>query len=972
MGCSDILTNESCQNQLSILQELNSFRDYLQNFDYDSVIEELQNRLVDNHEFIFGGEPLSSNFSTLKGIQDYVRGLEFRIDNIISGTSGAINWDELIHDGEVILDKDVIKNSTSIIDAIIKINNYLNTVQDLLNVVSLSVDEDNERIIINQSVGTSKGSVPVSATIDDGVGDPNVQLETINGTVNFNFHNLKGNGIENIEGTTSAEDSGINKYFITLSNGDVKTLEIRNGSKGEAGDSAVYNPDDPDTPDFVMANTLGTSTTKAITQKTITNEINAINKIVTNKVDVIWTTGRYMHPGNDPSIIMSDSVTRISAPIPVNTGDRIRVGTYELLEHTFTVIAFLQAENQVDNWSKKVGINDYGQDTFHTVSWTANADGYVVVSGVAEGMTLEIIPTTAKLTVLQEDVDNLKERAKGFFDNWTWNVGNLHPNNAAVKPDKTWQRYSSFVTMNKGDKLVVRTYYNTNGTYTIIARQDTGKIHSTTSQDTPGTYLTKIYTSPEDNIKVRVCVYVGDGTQDYPIKDDYSAVIYRANASVTRQDFENSMDTETILPDYWKEYLPERVTTIKNNITSVGVDSFIFITDTHPVENNNRSALVIDYLLKNTPVCKTIFGGDVCATGTITTPYQNRLVKGMKKQEVIANAAKKRGWYLPIRGNHDFFENSTTVYGENLTETTAYLKSQVEAFGIKFGDNSTGCYYYLDNPESKIRFILIDTECGSPGGRLRLTKVQLAWIIDTIANSPYDVIIIGHVPATNRFSTSDESSDDALECLRNVILAANNKQGPSNVAYTSRDDSEQKGDAVPYDFHLWSKKVLFYLNGHNHCDNQSYHNGIPFITTMCDKSDNHEFSPFCENTILHTNYKPKNDPGEQAMDVVIIPSNHNTVIMRRVGFGFDRIFHIGEVKLSVGETRELTSSILTANSWTASNCDVGQVVSGVWPTPEISYASVSNGVVEALAPGEAFVFAEDANHNKEFWAVTVE
>lgn len=49
------------------------------------------------------------------------------------------------------------------------------------------------------------------------------------------------------------------------------------GPQGPQGDSAVYDPSDPDTPDFVMANTTGQSTTKAMTQKAVTDAINAIS-----------------------------------------------------------------------------------------------------------------------------------------------------------------------------------------------------------------------------------------------------------------------------------------------------------------------------------------------------------------------------------------------------------------------------------------------------------------------------------------------------------------------------------------------------------------------------------------------------------------------------------------------------------------------------------------------------------------------
>jgi hypothetical protein len=55
----------------------------------------------------------------------------------------------------------------------------------------------------------------------------------------------------------------------------LEALKVK-GDKGDKGDSAVYNPDDPDTPDFEMASTTGQSTTKAMTQKAVTDELRRV------------------------------------------------------------------------------------------------------------------------------------------------------------------------------------------------------------------------------------------------------------------------------------------------------------------------------------------------------------------------------------------------------------------------------------------------------------------------------------------------------------------------------------------------------------------------------------------------------------------------------------------------------------------------------------------------------------------------
>lgn len=92
-----------------------------------------------------------------------------------------------------------------------------------------------------------------------------VTLEVRNGS--------RGNGIASSSEVLSPEDGGVNTHTITDTDGNEHVFHTRNGSKGDKGDqgdSAVYNPDDPDTPDFEMASTTGQSTTKAMTQKAVT------------------------------------------------------------------------------------------------------------------------------------------------------------------------------------------------------------------------------------------------------------------------------------------------------------------------------------------------------------------------------------------------------------------------------------------------------------------------------------------------------------------------------------------------------------------------------------------------------------------------------------------------------------------------------------------------------------------------------
>lgn len=94
-------------------------------------------------------------------------------------------------------------------------------------------------------------SAVAEPTIADDGGNPSASVDFNDGEMAFAFKNLK-------------------LRFSDLTPEERATLK---GDKGDQGDSAVYDPSSPDAPDFEMANTTGQSTTKAMTQKAVTDEL---------------------------------------------------------------------------------------------------------------------------------------------------------------------------------------------------------------------------------------------------------------------------------------------------------------------------------------------------------------------------------------------------------------------------------------------------------------------------------------------------------------------------------------------------------------------------------------------------------------------------------------------------------------------------------------------------------------------------
>lgn len=145
----------------------------------------------------------------------------------------------------------------------------------------------------------------VHVDIVPGYGEPYAESIYEDGVLTITIHNIEGNGITDITTDSQEGDEAVNTVTIkTGANPEGVVLEVRNGSKGNTGsvgprgpqgDSAVYDPSSPDVPDFVMANTTGQSTTKAMTQKAVTDELTnteeiSLGSIYTNSFCIISNT----------------------------------------------------------------------------------------------------------------------------------------------------------------------------------------------------------------------------------------------------------------------------------------------------------------------------------------------------------------------------------------------------------------------------------------------------------------------------------------------------------------------------------------------------------------------------------------------------------------------------------------------------------------------------------------------------------
>jgi len=154
---------------------------------------------------------------------------------------------------------------------------------------TISLKNSNDEIVTFSSDDIIQSFIDVNNIEDITVVESNVDGGANNITIEFTDPNTPdkqfsvynghtgstGNGIQSITEVRSALDGGDNVITVNYTNGNTATLHTKNGSKGTQGDTAVFDPTDPSAPTFVMANNIGNSTTKSMTQKAITDITNA-------------------------------------------------------------------------------------------------------------------------------------------------------------------------------------------------------------------------------------------------------------------------------------------------------------------------------------------------------------------------------------------------------------------------------------------------------------------------------------------------------------------------------------------------------------------------------------------------------------------------------------------------------------------------------------------------------------------------
>ena len=412
--------------------------------------------------------------------------------------------------------------------------------------------------------------------------------------------------------------------------------------------------------------------------------------------------------------------------------------------------------------------------------------------------------------------------------------------------------------------------------------------------------------------------------------------------------------------NYYNDYLNDKVKSFTKNYLEGNTinDSFVFLTDSHVTTNYGQSGKIVKSLFEKSFIYKCIFGGDVCSVqNTQSTADEVALFN-----KFIEGPIKSNGKLYNVKGNHDFYNRMDSLpvsapYNQYINDGADIVKNE---------SSENGCYYYFDNKIAKIRYIVYDSHEGVTGYQ-NVSNAQIKWLVEeafmTTPNG-YNVILIGHIPFIPLLDSLNENTEGTqahkLDALITLCDAAKNHLKNITLA------------GETYDFTNFKGELIMCLSGHEHMDIQTYINGLLFVTTANDsKYDDQRYSPF----YLGTELKEANSIKEQLMDVVTVKGNEK-ILFQRIGIGYDRDFNLNPITLSVGGTRQLSTSLAVV-SWVSNDCARSEnnrfnPSNNTWSYSSNICSVSSSGLVTGLASGEAFVFADDANHNKEFFYIKVE
>ena len=316
---------------------------------------------------------------------------------------------------------------------------------------------------------------------------------------------------------------------------------------------------------------------------------------------------------------------------------------------------------------------------------------------------------------------------------------------------------------------------------------------------------------------------------------------------------ENDTDNEA-LPAYWKTYLDNKISTLKELDKQIGIHgfSFVFITDPHWHDNIKNSPKLIKYIVDNSATKRVICGGDILTVNSSISEAMN-VLNSWRDETKDLNM-------INVFGNHDNNSNSGNDQSLWIGYDRWYgsvLQSIEKMVTFWSSDKKSFC---IDDKAQKVRNIFLNT--GYDQGEC-FDASQQEWLKKILSNmeSGWKAIIFQH-----------------------IYFESATKDIPELAPHTAGAIIKEVIDSQYVDMKNNDNELIAIISGHVHRDYMmKTANGYPIITTTCDAYGNQAAFYDPDNTV-----RERGTVTEQAFDVFHIDTETQKIYMTRIGAGSDR------------------------------------------------------------------------------------
>lgn len=452
------------------------------------------------------------------------------------------------------------------------------------------------------------------------------------------------------------------------------------------------------------------------------------------------------------------------------------------------------------------------------------------------------------------------------------------------------------------------------------------------------------------------------------------------------------------VPLYYMDYLQEIEEKIQKEflLSEPLSDAFTFITDVHYPFVNGSGFKIMRHLLDNTPIDKAICGGDI--NGVKATDYGDdaSIIEAIAKSGILyeRDCALVRASGKPmfsVRGNHDYAlkkksgTDGNSSWFSDWTSTRNIIMNSMEQYGIVTNyDDNKACYFYIDYPARKLRYIYVDAvdtneKYGEDNNSMviGLSDTQIQWLIEkAVMTTPqdHDIVFISHISPeaiVGGRETIDGRKNASFNILSNMLLAIQEKK-VLNITLNSV--------VKTYDLTSYKPNILLYKSGHLHREGVAWY-GYWAYATGCEwanggneLAETKEYIHFGIDTSRNTQ-TAKGSIYESLVDAILINGRKN-VLSFRIGAGVNRIFQQHQIVISSGSTITLESSLGKNVKWwcyDSQNYDDGQEWYQIILKNDNAEINANTGILSAKAVGYVTVMAYDETKNTiEYLGVKVE